>query len=511
MNRSGKWLADHLVMQGAKHHKRVNGTPYDDGRRRFLKRCGQIGVGFGALATGSNVWKNDVSWPGPDALAATPAASDVATWLGDVGKPFSGSEVRMVTENTAPSAAIQALAREEFTPATGIKVAMELLPLERVLQKIGMDITHAAALYDLYYLDQSWIARFADDTEDPRDLYAHNTELAMPDYDMTDFLPQLVDGISMYRNKMVGVPFDIPLFIMLYRRDLFERLGLEVPSTLPEYLAVVDEIQHSMAPRIFGTTGQMKSGHYSLTCEWTAWLWGNGGSIFDSDGFFSGGDDRGIEGLAYLRELQKRMPPHVDSWTWDGQAQSLLQGLAGVTLTWGEIFPLLDDPERSQVAGLFDAAPPPRAAELRLPEQCGFGEIPNIGHQGGSALALSRLSTNKEAAWLFLQWATSSDVQTRASLLGGGGSPTRASVFDDIRIKQAAGVQAGTTRHFDTVRWTIENAMGSEPGFPAWPEVANNVIPRELGRYFAGDHDSPVSAMAAIKSEADRLAAPYRG
>ena len=124
---------------------------------------------------------------------------------------------------------------------------------------------------------------------------------------------------------------------------------------------------------------------------------------------------------------------------------------------------------------------------------------------------MSRLSTNKEAAWLFLQWATSSDVQTRASLLGGGGSPTRASVFDDIRIKQAAGIQAGTTRHFDTVRWTIENAMGSEPGFPAWPEVANNVIPRELGRYFAGGYDSPVSAMAAIKIEADRLAAPYRG
>jgi hypothetical protein len=152
--------------------------------------CGKIGVGFGALATGNNVWKNDISWPGPDALAATPAASDVATWLRDVGKLFSGSEVRMVTENTAPSAAIQALVREEFTPATGIKVAMELLPLEHVLQKIGMDITHAAALYDLYYLDQSWIARFADGTEDPRDLYAHSAELAMPGYDMYAYLSE---------------------------------------------------------------------------------------------------------------------------------------------------------------------------------------------------------------------------------------------------------------------------------------------------------------------------------
>ena len=74
-----------------------------------------------------------------------------------------------------------------------------------------------------------------------------------------------------------------------------------------------------------------------------------------------------------------------------------------------------------------------------------------------------------------------------------------------------ASVRAGTTRHFGAVRWTIENAMGSEPSFPAWPEIANGVIPRELGRFFEGYHDSAAAAMAVIKREADRLAAPYRG
>jgi len=498
-------------MRNRIRHAGQFGTMHSRSRRQFLTTCSGIGVGIGALAAGNNLWSGGSFWFGTDAWGKVPADQEAAYWLRGTGTAYRGSVVRMVTENTAPSAVIAALAKEEFTPETGIEVAIELLPLERVLQKIGMDITHGAALYDLYYLDQSWIARFADHTEDPRELYTGNAELAMPGYDMADFLPQLVDGISMYRNKMVGVPFDIPVFIMLYRRDLLDRLGLEVPVTLPEYLAVIDEIHRAMAPRLYGTTGQMKAGHYSLTCEWTAWLWGHGGSIFDSDGLFSANDDRGIEGLAYLSELRKRMPPHVDSWTWDGQSQSLLQGLAGVTLTWGEIFPLLDDPRQSRMAGLFDTAPPPRPVALRKPEQCGFGEIPNIGHQGGSALALSRLSANKEAAWLFLQWATSADVQTRACLLGGGGSPTRASVFDDVRIKEAAGVQAGTTRHFDSVRWTIENAMGSEPAFPAWPEIANGAIPRELGRYFAGEYDRPEAALNVIQREADRLAAPYRG
>ena len=190
-------------------------------------------------------------------------------------------------------------------------------------------------------------------------------------------------------------------------------------------------------------------------------------------------------------------------------AQSL-QGLAAVALTWGEYFPATDDPSSSRVPGLMGAAPPPKPRALRAPEEAGFGEIPNIGHQGGSALALSRYSERQNAAWVFLQWATSSEVQTRASLIGGGASPTRASVFDDQRIKDAASVQAGTTRHLDAVRQTIETAMGSEPVFPSWPEICNGVIPRELGNLLKEQYASPQAAMAAIKAEADVLAAPYR-
>ena len=71
-------------------------------------------------------------------------------------------------------------------------------------------------------------------------------------------------------------------------------------------------------------------------------------------------------------------------------------------------------------------------------------------------------------------------------------------------------MQAGTTRHFNAVRRTIETAMGSEPDFPAWPELSNGVIPRELGRLLTRDDVTPETAMAAIKTEADKLAEPYR-
>ena len=479
-------------------------------RRDFLRRCARLGIGFSAAASAALL--SPRPWHGVLSTAEAQAATGDAmqTWLREVSGPFRGSTVRMVTETTPPSVVINQLAQQEFTPLTGIDVQIELLPLERVLQRTSLDVANQTGLYDIYYLDQSWIARFSGDTLDPREKYSASPELAMPDYDFDDLLPALVDGISMYRGKMVGIPFDIPLFIMFYRRDVFEELDLHVPTTLDEYLHVVRAIQAAKAPDVFGTTGQMRAGHYSLNCEWTAWLWANGGSVFDANGYFAGGDAQGLEGLDYLTRLHENMPAYVDSWTWDGESQSILQGLAGVALTWGELFPATDDPGKSLVPGLMEAAPPPRARSLRPAAEAGFGEIPNIGHQGGSALALSRNSKRQDAAWIFLQWATSREVQTRASLAGGGASPTRASVFDDPAIREAATVQAGTTRHFAAIRQTINTAMGSEPALPSWPEISNGVIPTELGRYFAGQHKSPAAAMAAIKVEADRLAAPYR-
>jgi len=304
----------------------------------------------------------------------------------------------------------------------------------------------------------------------------------------------------------VGVPYDIPIFITMYRKDLYEELGLTVPTTMEQFLANAVAIQEAKGPEIFGTTGQMKSGHYSLECDWTCWLWAHGGSIFGPDGKFAGNDEAGIVAMEYWDKLKQNMPEGVTTWTWDGQGQSVSQGIAGQVLSWGEFFPGWDDPEASKVSGLMEAAVPPvPAAPLRT--ETGFGEIPGVGHQGGSSLAVSRYSKNQDAAWLFAQWATSFDTQVFITTLGGGTGPTRESVYDDDRVKANNRVGAGTTRHLDVVRETIANHMGSEPDLPEWPELANDTIPVELGKYFAGDYDSPKEVMDIIAKKVDDIVA----
>jgi multiple sugar transport system substrate-binding protein len=481
-------------------------------KREFIRKLGIAGVGlsgFGAAMLGGGRPFRGLDFGNPAFAQAGPDEA-MMQWLSEVGKPFAGTTIRYTSEATPPTIVANQLAKEEFTKATGINVEIEIVPLEQVLQKATLDIQGQVGTYDLYYLDQSWMATFSQDMEDPREYYDAHPDVAMPDFDWDDFSKPLLDGISMFDGKLVSIPFDIPIFILMYRRDLYEKHGLKVPADLNEYMANVKAIQEAEKGNgIYGTTGQLRSGHYSLECDWTAWLWGNGGSIYNKEGMFTGGDEQGIKGLEYLMEISKNCPPGALTWTWDGEGQSVAQGLAGQVITWGEYFPSFDG-ANSKVAGLMEAAPPPKALSLRTPDQCGFNEIPNVGHQGGSGLGLSRYSQNQEAAFIFMQWACSKDVVGRGSVLGGGASPVRLSAFTDPRTLAAAKVGPGTTRHFKAVEETINTMMGSEPDFPAWAELSNNTIPVELGKFLTGQHASPQACMDAIKPVADEMAAPFR-
>lgn len=479
-------------------------------RRRFLRDAAALGFTGAAIGGMRRPLANILA---PEARAAEgDQAPEVTAWLRDVGKAFRGKNItiKYATEATPPSQVLSTLVERDFTAHTGIQVEVEIVPLPQVLQKLTQDVTGQLGSYDLYYLDQSWMAAFSRDTADPRELYADKPDLAMPNYDFADFLQPLTEGISMFEGKMVGVPFDIPIFIVMYRRDIYDKLGLKAPRTYADYLANAEAINKEMAPNIYGTTGQMKSGHYSLNCDWTNWLWGHGGSIFGPDGRFSGNDERGIAAIEYWDRLRTFMPPDVLNWDWDGEFQSVAQGLAAQVYSWGEFFPGLDNPESSKVSGLMEPSVPLNAVSLRSPAQSGYGEIPGTAHQGGSALAVSRYSQNLDAAWVFAQWGSSADMNIRVSLLGGGASPMRRSTYEDSRIRAKGVAGAGTTRHFEVTRKAIEDHMGSEPDHPAWAEVSNGgAIPTELGRYFAGEHSSPKAVMDAIADEVDETFRAY--
>src|SRR5262249_14818095 len=215
-------------------------------------------------------------------------------------------------------------------------------------------------------------------------------DLAYPEYDFDDFLPQLVDATSSYRGEIVGVPFDIPIFIMMYRKDILDELRLAVPKTMTDYLNAVKVIHQAKRGRgIYGTVGQWKSGHYALQSEASAWIWSHGGHHFSKDGKPDYVTHANIRGLQYMMELGKYMNPACTGWDWGGQSAAFAQGNAGVVISWSEFFPGFDDPSNSRVAGRVEPADCPQEDARLTKADCGYGETPGISRQGGSCLALS--------------------------------------------------------------------------------------------------------------------------
>lgn len=476
---------------------------YCDGamtRRRFLRICAQAGLSlsvpglFGCDSRPAPKRQGeDVT--GPESALVKGTAQH--NFLTEVRHQFKGTRIKVTMESTPPSIAVKKLVHKEFTPLTGIEVDFELLKLERVLAKISQDTALQLGSNDVFYLDQAWLARFAQDTVSPAELM-ENSNLAYPGYAIEDILPPLIENMATNGGELVAIPYDIPIFITMYRRDIFEELGLSVPRDMPSYLKTIQQINEAKAPHIFGTTGQWKSGHYSLECNMTSWLWGHGGSIFAADGSPTINDDQAVQAMEYMMELGKYMPPGATGWSWDGESKSFIDGKVGLYTSWGEYFPQFDDPEKSQIVGLAEAAPCPAPVALRSKEGCGFGETPGVSHQGGSSLAVSRYSKVPEAAWVFLQWATSPDITTRASLLGGGASPIRYSNYKDSRILERARVMPGSTRHFSVVFDAIMNHMGTEPHLPGWAQLAVDSFSIELGKMVTGQQ--------SIKATLDKMA-----
>lgn len=478
-------------------------------KRSFLKKMGLAGVAFSAFGAGMlgnpRKFRGNLSLFGNEALAE--GDPNVNAWLKDVGSKFKGTKIRYTSEATPPTVVLDKI-KKEFTDITGIDVEIEIVPLEQVLAKATQDVQGKLGTYDLYYLDQSWASTFAQDTFDPVAYYKDKPDLAMPGFDFDDFAKPLVEGLTVIDGKWTGIPFDIPIFITMYRKDILEKHKIAPPKTVEEFTAAVKMISEAeKANGMYGTGLQAKSGHYSLNCDWTQAVWNEGGSIFTKDKKFSGNDEAGVRGLQWYQEMLKNSPANSTASTWDGQFQMMASGQVAMVNTWDEDFPGMDADD-SKVKGLWEAMHPIVGKPLRKVADAGFGEIPNNGHQGGSNLALSRYSKNPDAAWIFMQWACSKDIMTRCTLAGGF-APMRLSSFADPRVKAKAVVGAGTTRHLDVVKWTIDNAMASEPDMPLWAGFANNEIPVNLGKLLTGQDfgGDAKKCMDAIASQVDKAVA----
>jgi multiple sugar transport system substrate-binding protein len=125
------------------------------------------------------------------------------------------------------------------------------------------------------------------------------------------------------------------------------------------------------------------------------WLNGKGDPVLTSPA--------GVEALALFgRLLGSYAPPRVHEFNWQEASALFMAGGAAMYLEGSSIYPLLEEPKVSGVAGkigytVFPAGPAGPGTTLAV-----------------RGLAVAKASANPGAAWLFCQWAAGPEMVRRA-------------------------------------------------------------------------------------------------
>jgi N,N'-diacetylchitobiose transport system substrate-binding protein len=329
-------------------------------------------------------------------------------------------------------------------------------------------------------------------TEDSPDIFevgntqAQSYEAAGAMVDLTDFKgdlggDDLVDSLveaGTYDGQFYGVPYYGGARIVVYRKDLFEKAGLEIPTTLDEFVEAGKALQADNAdvPNF--------SGIYFPGRNWQAMLsfiWDAGGDIaVNEDGEWVGelSSDDTIAGLETVQDIMQNAnsaPADTDD------AEDFLAFCNGeVGMLMGPGWKMGQITGEDGCPGKYDSV----LGAFALPGSDG-GVAPSF--LGGSNLGISSQSEQQGLALEFLKVLTSETYQTEFAAIGL--IPVRKSLLGEVQGDEAAQAQAEAA---EVTRFV--------PSSENWADVEGGNILHDMGTAISGGADVQDEATRAEDS-----------
>ncbi len=148
---------------------------------------------------------------------------------------------------------------------------------------------------------------------------------------------------------------------LYYRRDLFQRHGIAVPTTYDQMLQAA-ALLRAREPGLANPIAQTFAQGFDLATEFTNLLASLGGRFFvpgSAEPAFQGPE--GVATVALMRQLLPHMSPNALASNADDVMNQLQQGRAAMGVLWASRAARMDDPSASRVVGLIDFAAAPAA------------------------------------------------------------------------------------------------------------------------------------------------------
>lgn len=321
-----------------------------------------------------------------------------------VGNVYSGEALKVWIQTGRDQAQVlKQIIDDTFSPRTGIPVNLELVQpgtlLPAVVAGIGPDVALQLGIGDPVNFATR---RAAIDLTQFEDFY----EVAQRFHD---------SALVPYRfnNGVFALPETQSFPMLFYRTDILEELGLQVPETWEDVFNILPVIQknHMDFGIPISTTQTPGAGMTSFTML----LYQMGGKLYREDGISTAlNEEEAIEAFKMWTELyvNYKFPVQYD-FANRFRIGEMPIGIADYqTYNFLSVF-------APEIRGLWDFAPVPG---MKKPD----GSIDRSVPSGGTAAMIVRGVRDKDAAWEFLKWWTSTEAQERfgremESLLGAAG------------------------------------------------------------------------------------------
>ncbi|GLI07427.1 sugar ABC transporter substrate-binding protein [Paenibacillus tyrfis] len=319
-------------------------------------------------------------------------------------KPFAGQKLSIVTANHPWGDAIKELL-PQFEASTGMKVDVQSFFEDQLAQKLTVQLTAASETPDVFMMSPLQQARMfvKNDWIAPLDDYLKKDAA----YDFTDFSKASVSSNTV-NGKQYGIPIITEQHILYYRKDLLEKAGIPVPKTMDELLAAAKKL-HDPKNELYGFAARGQRS--PLVSQISSFMYSEGGDFMNGDKA-TVNTPEAIKGMTTYATLLKDFgPPGVLNMSWPQAIGVFAQGKAAFFADANSLFKNTTDPEKSKVA-----------------DKVGFASFP-AGKEGSKpfnvtswSLAMNAKSKKKDAAWAFIQWATSKETVTATQKKGNPGA-----------------------------------------------------------------------------------------
>lgn len=372
----------------------------------------------------------------PDAPASTgesgnsansPAASSDPMDYANAGidwRQCEGQSIRVIFNQHFFTDGIQKML-PAFEELTGIKVNLEVYPEGEYYNKMLIELNGGAAPPDAFMLDYATVVQYEEGGW-VEDINPYIQNAALTDsawYDFDDFMPSALElGRVGSDPALYGLPVTGEWEILYYRKDLYEEKGLEVPATFDELY------ENAMALNDNGVSGFVArcARNSALFWPWAGFLRSYGGWWVDPDGQPQLNSEATMAATdMYAKLLRDTGPQGVVNYTWYEALTDFQQGKAAHFIDSSGFMANVEDPENSTVAGNVGYALLPAA-------KAGETSTPNLAHW---MVGMGKDSTHKEAAYLFLQWATCKKVALQIAI--DNGTAARSSLWNDAQFTGA--------------------------------------------------------------------------